>query len=254
MSAKALLGATLFVLAAGLGGGGFYAAQTFGPAKIDPETLCPADGSKTITLVIVDKTDPLSLAEQTRAQEAVSKEREMLRRGDRIVVKLLEQGSETNPVSLDTIVDLCNPGAESNPFLENPKRVTARYEAAFREPIDAALSHFSGTASASASPIVRAIELAVQDLHAGPQTRLKLVIISDLMEHGAEISAYSGTLTEDALHKLMEKSSKPLFKGADIKVVLLGRPRYEKQQKIAVNAWRRFFLDVSNQEPAIAQP
>ncbi len=251
MNAKTIAGAALILLSAGLAGGGLYTAKSFGPSKADPETLCPLEGPRHITLVIVDKTDPLTPPEQARARQIVSAERAAAEAGDRIAVKLIKEGDGPGRASLDTIVDLCNPGAHANPFFENPRRVAARYERAFREPIDAALAAFEDARSASASPIAGALELAMSEMHAAPGTPLKLILISDLMENGSDASAYRGGLTDRALRRTMSASANSLFTGARVQVVLLPRPRYDAQQKAALKAWRQVLLDLTGREPSV---
>jgi hypothetical protein len=251
MTAKTALGAVLVVIAASLAGGGFYAAKSFGPTKLDPETLCPAEGAKTVTLILVDKTDPLSLEEQGLARRIVGAERDAARRGDRIVVDLLTQGGGTPPVSLATAADLCNPGSEANPFFENPKRVAARYESAFLEPIDAALASVGVETAASESPIARSIELALESLRAPPGARVKLILVSDLMEHGAQVSAYSASLSDKALRGLVSPRASALLKGAEVKIALLPRRKFEAQQKAALAAWRAFFLAMTGEAASI---
>ncbi len=254
MTLKNLLGAALIVIAAGLAAGGFFAAKSIGQAKYDPETLCPVEGARSVTLIIVDKTDPLTPIEQVRAREIMTAERDAAKRGDRIVVKLLTAGGAPSSVALDTVLDLCNPGAEANPFFENPKRIAARYKSAFLEPVAEALATFSGEGSASASPIVRAVQLGMEGLHAAPETHVRLILVSDLMEHGPDVSAYAGGLTEKALQKLLSPGADDRLRGADVRIVLLSRPRYETQQKDAVIAWRKFFAGMAGREPDIVRP
>jgi hypothetical protein len=251
MTAKTILGAALILLSTGLAGSGFYAAKSFGPGKADPETLCPAEGPRHITLVIVDKTDPLTPPEQARARQIVTAERSASEAGDRIAVKLIQEGDGAGRASLDTIVDLCNPGSSANPLFHNIRRVAARYESAFLEPVDAALAAFEDAHSASASPIAGALELGMSELQAAAGTPIRLILISDLMENGPVVSAYRGGLTDRTLRRLMSASAASLFTGADVHVVLLPRPRYEAQQKAALKAWRQVLLDLTGREPSV---
>jgi hypothetical protein len=251
MRAKTALGAALVVLAAGLAGGGIFAARSFGPATLDPETLCPAEGAKTITLILIDRTDPLTPPEQERARQIVGREREAARRGDRIVVEFLAKGGGEASVALKTVADLCNPGSEANPFFENPKRVAARYESAFLEPVDAALASVAGEESAPESPIARSIEAAIGGLAAPRGSHIKLILISDLMEHGAQASAYTGALTEKTLNGLMPGRAKSLLEGAEVEIALLQRPKFEPRQRTALDAWRRFFLTATGRPASL---
>jgi hypothetical protein len=253
MKAKTILGAALLAVAVSLGGGGYYAAQSFGPAKLDAETLCPVQGAKAITLIIVDKTDPLAPADQLRSHGIISAERDGARRGERIVVDVLSQGPDGAPAALETIVDLCNPGSEANPFFENPKRVASRYESAFIEPIGAALASFGVEAPASASPIVRTIETALETLRPSPGVQVRIVLVSDMMEHGAGASAYTGVFTDQTLRGLMTARGQALLKGSEVRIALIARRKFAGQQRAALNAWRRFFLDATGQ-PAVVLP
>jgi hypothetical protein len=251
MTTKTALGAVLVVIAVSLAGGGFFAAKSFGPAKLDPETLCPAEGAKTITLVLVDQTDPLGLEERALVRRIVGGSRDVAQRGERIVVDFLTRGDGSSPVSLATAADLCNPGNEANPLFENPKRIAARYESAFLERIDAALARVGEETPAIESPIARSIELALESLRAPPDARLKLILISDLMEHGAQVSAYSSALGDQALRGLVSLGAPALLKGVEVKIALLLRPKFEAQQKTALAAWRTFFLAMTGETASI---
>ncbi len=249
MNAKAILGAALIVIAAGLAGGGLYVLHSLKQKAFDPGTLCPLDGSKSVTLIIIDKTDPLTEPEQARIRRLVSDERDATPRGGRLTVRLLRQKESTNETVLDIAADLCNPGAEANPLFENPKRVAARYQSAFRGPIEEALASVAGAGSAPASPIARSIHAAMEAAPASPGQQIKLIVVSDLMEHTGEASAYAGTLSEKALRMAIAQSSADRLKGAEIQVLLLARSRYAKQQEAAIAVWRRFFRAVAGREP-----
>jgi hypothetical protein len=248
MNTKAVLGAVLLGAAAGLAGGGFYAMHVLKQKRLDPETLCPIEGAKAVTLILIDKTDPLTAAEQARIRSVTAAERDAAQRGDRITIKLLRQKDGGNETVLDTVADLCNPGAAANPLFENPKRVAARYQNAFVEPIEAALASVKDAGSAPASPIAGALNTSVESA-GGSDDRLKLILISDLMEHTAEASAYSGTLNEAALKKLIPQSTQTRLKEAEVRILLLARPRQGKQQEVAIGIWRRFFEEVTGRAP-----
>jgi hypothetical protein len=253
MNSKTFLGGALIVLTACLAGGGFYAVRMSKSEPLDPATLCPRKGTGVATLIIIDRTDPLTSADQLRTRDLIEKERAAARRGDRIVVKLLRQEAGTSNVVLDTIVDLCNPGEEANPFFENPKRVAARYRGAFLQPIDAALVSVAGQTSAPASPIARSIQSSIDEL-AEPSKTLRLILISDLMEHGPNASAYNGTLTDGALRRVITPRTGAKSQEASIAILLLPRPRHSAKQTAALKVWQAFFKNISGQEPSVIDP
>lgn len=253
MKTKAILGAVLIALAICLAGGGLYAMHLLKQKTFDPATLCPLEGSKTVTLIVIDKTDPLTAPEQARIRGLVSDEAAAVQRGDRLTVKLLREQEGTNETVLETVADLCNPGAEANPLFENPKRVAARYRDAFQEPIEAALASVKTAGSAPSSPIAGAVHASIEAGPESPGLRYKLILVSDLMEHTEDASAYSGTLSEAALKKAMPQSTQARLRGAEVRVLLLPRPRYAKQQDAAIAIWRRFLQAVAGREPGIAR-
>jgi hypothetical protein len=252
MSAKAILGVMLTVIAAGLAGGGVYALHRLKMKKIDPATLCPLEGSRVASVILIDNTDPLTAAEKTRARGFVAEEAAAVRKGDRITVRLLRQMDGAAGIALATDVDLCNPGAEANPLFENPKRVAARYRSAFREPLDEVLADGPETGPAAASPIAQAIHESLAAVPEAPAQHLRLTLVSDLMEHtpgGA--SAYAGTLSEAALHKEFPPALAERLRGAEVRILLLNRARYAKQQAAAIAVWRRLFQTVTRREPEL---
>jgi hypothetical protein len=249
MTTKAALGAVLLVAAIGLAGGGFYAMHALKQKRFDPETLCPIEGAKAITLILIDKTDPLTPAEQARIRNLTAAERDAAQRGDRITIKVLRQKDGTDETALDTVADLCNPGSDANPLFENPKRVAARYRNAFVDPMEAALASVKDAGSAPASPIAQALHTSFEGAAGRDGQHLKLILISDLMEHTATASAYSGTLNEAALRRLIPPSTQSQLKEAEVHIGLLARPRQAKQQDAAIAVWRHFFETISGHPP-----
>jgi hypothetical protein len=248
---KAILGVALTIIAASLAGGGVYAVHRLKQKTFDPATLCPLGGSQAASVILIDKTDPLTAAEKASARRLVAAEAGAVRRGDRITVRLLRQRDGAAGTALDTTAELCNPGAEANPLFENPKRVAARYESAFREPLDDALASEQDAGPAPVSPIAEAIHESLAAVPDYPGQRLKLILVSDLMEHTPESSAYNGTLSEAVLRKDFPPDIAGRLRDADVRILLLARPRYAKQQAAAIAVWRRLFQTVTRREPEL---
>ncbi len=204
MSRKNVLGALLIAVALSLAGGGIYAANFLKRPKFDPVTLCPLAGATGATIVVIDKTDPLTASEQALARKIIANERDALPQGAKLAVSVLEQEAAGAAVSLKPIIALCNPGSEADPLFENARRVSARYHQAFLEPINDALQTFASKGSAPSSPIALAIASAIQNDGAAVRGKTKLILISDLMEHTPQASAYNGSLTAPALKQAIK--------------------------------------------------
>jgi hypothetical protein len=253
MRLKTAAGAVLIIVSFSLAGAGVYALQALKKARFDPETLCPLPGVGPLTLILIDKTDPLTLREQDLAREAVSAERDALPRYGRLALKVLHASETAGAPVLTTVADLCNPGSEANPFLENPKKVAARYANSFLDPLDRALADMAAGGSASASPIAAAIEMALKEIPMPPQTGTKLILISDLMEHTPAGSAYSGSITEAGLERQMPHARGALSTSGSIKILLLPRPQLKKQQDAAVVLWQHVFRTMLGREAELVR-
>jgi hypothetical protein len=250
VKSKTAIGALLLAGSVFAAGGGFYAVHSLKQKRFDPETLCPLAGAKALAVILIDKTDPLTAGEQERIRELVVSERDAAEPAVRVAIQVLSQKTGTDETAATTVADLCNPGSEGNPLFENPKRVAARYRQAFVEPIEAALISIAGAGSAPASPIALAIHTSV-DARAGAGGTLRLVLISDLLEHTADASAYAGTFSEVSLRRAIPERTQIRLKQAAVNVFLLSRPMQMKQQEAAVAIWRQFFEKVTGRPPSI---
>jgi hypothetical protein len=254
MSWKGAAGILMIAAAAGLIGGGFYASQRLRQSPLDPETLCRPGGPQKLTLIFIDKTDPFSPEETVRISKTVATEREAVIKGDRLVVYLLALQRSGEAPALAKIADLCNPGEDADPLIENPRRVRARYREAFAGPLDKALETLQDQTPAPSSPIALSIRRALDEVPPEKPPALKIILISDLMEHTDAASAYKGTLTEAALGKLIGLDALRKLKNAQIAFDVLPRPRNRPQQDAAIAVWRRIFSDAAGQPASVARP
>lgn len=159
----------------------------------DPVTLCPVSGARGVTVVLVDRTDFLTLAQ-----------REDLRRRLRALAEevpadtalaLYAVGPPLEPGQLPApVFRRCNPGRgdDANPWLANPARMRRRWEEGFARPAQAAIDGLLEPHVAAHSPIMEAIQLvAIAALReARPGAPRRLVVVSDLLQHTPEFSHY----------------------------------------------------------------
>lgn len=253
MSGKNILGALLVCLALGLAAGGIYTANNLKRPKIDPDTLCPLAGPTGTTIIIIDKTDPLTPAEQALARQIITHERNALTPGAKLAVSSLEQENAAADTALKPVIALCNPGANADPLFENARRVSARYEQAFLHPIDEAMRTFTGNGPAATSPIALAVASAIQS-NGAPAGRNKLILISDLMEHTRQASAYNGSFGVSALQQAIKAGERRWLRMAETEIVLLPRPAYAARQNAAAAVWLQFLKELAGHDPAVLQP
>jgi hypothetical protein len=182
----------LLLLAIGSGGtlAYFYFAAPERPV-LDPQTLCPVDGPKGITVVLVDTSD--DLPDTTR--------REVLGQLDDMITtlppfyKLDIRVLDIAGVRSRSLFSKCNPGdgAGLSEWTDNPRIARLRWIEDFRKPAAEAVKNSISSAKANSSPIMAAIQdIAIGQFSsaASENARKTLYIISDMIEYTKDYSQY----------------------------------------------------------------
>jgi hypothetical protein len=185
-------GVLLLLLAIGSGGAlaYFYFASPERPL-LDPRTLCPVDGPKGITVVLVDTSD--DLPDTTR--------REVLGQLDDMITtlppfyKLDIRVLDIAGVRSRSLFSKCNPGdgATLNEWTDNPRIARLRWIEDFRKPAAEAVNRSMSPARSSSSPIMAAIQdIAISEFSpaARENARKTLYVISDMIEYTRDYSQY----------------------------------------------------------------
>ncbi len=252
MKAKDVVGILIVIAVLAVGGGGFYAAHKLKAARIDAVTLCPKAAPVSQTIILIDRTDPLTKTEQARVRAIVEREREALAVGAKIAVAVLRQPERSTTTTVETVAALCNPRASADPLTGNPSRVRARYEASFVSPLERAMESAAGEGSAPTSPIAAAISAVVdQQVKDHEGTPGKLILISDLLEHTERGSAYRGTLTSEVLAAETTASFQTWLQKKRVEIELIPRPEHQKAQSLARQIWTEYFRARTGEPPAI---
>jgi hypothetical protein len=166
-------------------------------AANDLHTLCPAGGPLGHTVLLVDKSDPLTFTQ--------SKEFNVLYQ--EIVTKRVPKGHLLSVYALgddfqktaEPIIELCNPGDGSglSTITSNPSRVLSEFQTKYVAPMLAKASELVTSRPSRTSPIMEMIQLVgitgfrKKDVK-GPR---QLIIVSDLLQNTAEFSMYRGIPT-----------------------------------------------------------
>jgi hypothetical protein len=153
--ARDRIGIALIVLVvlviAGGGAGYFYLQQT--RVALDETTLCPKNGARTLTVVLVDRTDPLNTVQKEALRDRLQEIQDNVAQYGALKIYSVEPIGET---LLRPLVDLCNPGRGSDidPKFGNPRLVEKRWLERFAVPIEALLDDLMQTHEADSSPIM----------------------------------------------------------------------------------------------------
>ena len=176
-------------------GGATYYMLTREPG-IDRQTLCPKDGPRGHTVLLVDKTDPLNFSQK----EA------FLRLLEEMVDRRIEPGQLVSVFVLGEdfregakpLVELCNPGsgAGKSELTANVAKLNAQFRERFREPLLKQANALISTTPAKNSPILEMLQLVSINgfrKHAvsGPK---RLILVSDLLHKTPQYSMYQGVM------------------------------------------------------------
>jgi hypothetical protein len=192
-----VLGAALALLALGvLSAGAYVYSTTARPPSLDRASLCPADGPRSATVVLLDSTDDIPDIAKREVRTILVDMAEALPTYGLIEIRLLDP----NLAGGRSIFAKCNPGDGSglSEYTANPVMARKRWLDGFREPLDAALQTGLHPLPGKASPIMQTVQrIAVERFTGRASTEIpkSLVIISDMREHEADYSQYTGDLS-----------------------------------------------------------
>jgi hypothetical protein len=185
-------GALLLLLAIGSGGAlaYFYFSSPERPV-LDPQTLCPVDGPKGITVVLVDTSDDLP---DTTRREVLGQLDDMITTLPpfyKLDIRVLDIAGTRSR----SLFAKCNPGdgAGLSEWTDNPRIARLRWIEDFRKPASDAVRNSVSSAKANSSPIMAAIQdIAISEFSAaaGENARKMLYVISDMIEYTRDYSQY----------------------------------------------------------------
>jgi len=98
-------------------------------------------------------------------------------------------------------LNLCKPpsGEDANQLYENPKLLEQRFRERFVQPLEATLNRLLRSEPANSSPIMESLQSLVTRalLSSRDERPLRLVVISDLLQHSETFSFYRGDRWKD---------------------------------------------------------
>jgi len=237
----------LFYVVGGVLLSGLIAAMAFWPSeqRLDRETLCPVEGapSARVTVVLVDRTDPLTVVQQQHAMGLLSEYVTQSAPAERIVIYAIDAKRE---IELSPLVK-CNPNkAEVSVFdqFSDKDFEAKRHKEQFVDPLLTTMQRLLPTQETTQtdSPIMEMIQaVAVRDLGGARSSRL--VVLSDLMQHSQRFSLYRDPadprrfLNSDAFKVLGAELNR-----TDVTLLLVGRTQGRSKQPPGIEElWQSYF-------------
>ena len=194
---KHLLGGALTVLALGVLAAGAYVYATVArPPALDQSSLCPVDGPRAMTVVLLDSTDEIPDIAKREVKTALVDLAQAMPAYELLEIRLLDPSLPGGR----SIFAKCNPGDGSglSEYTANPRLAKERWLDGFRQPLDQALDSGFRPAPGKVSPIMETIQRIAVDRFTGRDAETipkSLVLISDMLEHEPDYSQYSGDLS-----------------------------------------------------------
>jgi hypothetical protein len=194
---KHVLGGALAVLALGLLTLGAYAYLTAArPPALERASLCPVDGPRSVTEVLLDSTDEIPDVGKREIRTILLDMAETLPAYGFLELRLLDP---TMPGGR-SIFGKCNPGDGSglSEWTANPRLARKRWIEGFRQPLEDALGVGFRPAPGKTSPIIATVQRIAVDRFSGRAAEdipKSLVLVSDMLEHEPDYSQYNGDLS-----------------------------------------------------------
>lgn len=219
--------------------GAAYISASRGNQQLD-ENLCPTTPTS-ITVLLVDVTDPLGVAQrQDFRNQLVSLRNSIPRYGKLIVVKV----DSTSTDLLKPVIVRCNPGTaeDANDITGDPQGLQRRHREEFIEPLDRTFTDLTRASASDRSPIFESVqsvaltELLTPDVVDHPR---KLVIVSDLLQNTDAVSFYGGVPEQStflASHQFRRVRSD--LRSIEVELWMLERSDApQTQPRALVNLW-----------------
>jgi hypothetical protein len=216
----------LAVLALGiLSAGAYIYATAARPPSLDRSSLCPVDGPRSVTEVLLDSTDEIPDIAKREVRTVLVDMAETLPTYGLLEIRLLDP----KVAGGKSIFARCNPGDGSglSEYTANPLLAKKRWMDGFRQPLDEALQTGFRPLPGKTSPIMETIQRIAVERFSGRTVEgipKSLVLISDMLEHESEYSQYAGDLSyrRYKASRAYQKFRTDLY-GADVMIYYIQR-------------------------------
>lgn len=209
----------------------------------DEETLCPTDRPYPHTVIMIDKTDPLTDQQEKALRTIVARIKDDMAQFEKLSIYVLDDRNYSFPESRFA---LCNPGTgdDASPIYQNPQLIQRRFEDLFGSKLDAALDGIQLGDTRPHSPIMEMVRNLehLSDFGAAHNPR-HLIIFSDMLQHMAAYSHYRGKFDFETFSTSDYAAIQHVdLTGVDVSIVYLIR---DKTVKLQTNRhglfWEKYF-------------
>ncbi|WP_184355660.1 hypothetical protein [Rhizobium sp. BK602] len=235
----------LAVLSLGIVGAyGWLRLKASGNVAVDQASLCPVDGPKSETAILLDVTDPISDTTTLDLRNQFQKIVADVPVGGAIDIYAL---TEKEGVLVQTFHG-CNPGsgASADEWTSNPRLMQARWEKGFQKPLADIAGKLNVGEAGKQSPIMAGIQKINLEVFAGASGSIpkQLYIASDMIEHTDAFSNYRDGVS---YRKFQSSPARDRFRtsldGVKIRILAFQRPGMKFGIEELANFWAQWIKD-----------
>jgi hypothetical protein len=194
---KHVFGAVLAGLAlSALAAGAYVYVTATRPPAFDRASLCPLDGARSLTVVLLDSTDEIPDIGKREIRTVLLDMAETVPVWGLLELRLLDPKTPGGR----QIFAKCNPGDGSglSEYTANPALAKKRWMEGFRRPLEESLDAGVRPMPGKTSPIMETVQRIAVDRfsgHAAEAAPKSLVLVSDMLENEPDYSQYGGDLS-----------------------------------------------------------
>lgn len=218
----------------------------FGARETDRATGCPKDRYDSVTVVLIDLTDPVNAVQAAALRNALLKIRNDVPRYGRLEIYPL---NPTREKAIEPLFAGCSPGSGrdiDSSLYGNPELADRLWQKQFASKVDAVAADIRKLPTQDSSPLFEGLQsVAVTALGAplaAPASDKRIIVISDMIHHTADLSMYQGAPAFERFKATQYYLRiKPMLRGANVDVLLIVREtRRNVQQPPLYRFWVEF--------------
>lgn len=214
--------------------------------KIDEQTLCPVDGADGLTVVLIDRTDPLSAIQREDLMRHLDQLKAAL--PIRTAIEVYSIGADQGDLLKPEGHRLCNAGraTDVDALTGNPRLTEKRWRERFSRPLDDLFERMTQSATSPRSPIMEAIQsVAVTAFGRLPEraSYRRLVIVSDMLQNSDLLSQYGKLIAFDQFKQQNQyQRLRTDLKGVEVELWYIGG-RSPLQGRQHIEFWQQYFAN-----------
>lgn len=216
--------------------------RLYNAPALDLGTFCPEGGKVNHTIVLIDRTDPLSATQRDEIIKQLNALKSRLELYEKLSIFVLSD--DESSWSAKPVFSMCNPGSKANPLTNTESKVRRRFEAFFSLPLQDKLNELMQIKESTHSPILEMLQSVSVKPDFANSAHRRIVIVSDMMQNVSGYSHYSnGSLNYREFSKTVYGQSQNLkLTDVEVEILYLEREPLKKYQNVKhIRFWQEYF-------------